>query len=120
MLMFRTWKLGIKSLLLHPMRSALTVLGIFIGVASVIWLLAIGEGISAGKEEIAAEGLTVTPAFIDVHAHLDGNVTWESALKPATGHGIGTAVMGNCGVGFAPCLPEHRDDLTVVGVARPS
>ncbi len=43
---FRTWQLGIKSLLLHPMRSALTVLGIFIGVASVIWLLAIGEGIS--------------------------------------------------------------------------
>ena len=46
MRLFRTWKLGLKSLLLHPMRSALTVLGIFIGVASVIWLLAIGEGIS--------------------------------------------------------------------------
>ena len=46
MLLLRTWKLGIKSLMLHPMRSALTVLGIFIGVASVIWLLAIGEGIS--------------------------------------------------------------------------
>src|SRR5262245_22043232 len=46
MLWFRTWRLGIKSLLLHPMRSLLTVLGIFIGVASVIWLLAIGEGIS--------------------------------------------------------------------------
>ena len=46
MFVLRTWQLGIKSLLLHPMRSALTVLGIFIGVASVIWLLAIGEGIS--------------------------------------------------------------------------
>ena len=46
MLMFRTWKLGIKSLLLHPMRSALTILGIFIGVWAVIWLLAISEGIS--------------------------------------------------------------------------
>ncbi len=49
--MFRTWQLGIKSLLLHPMRSALTVLGIFIGVASVIWLLAIGEGVSMKMQE---------------------------------------------------------------------
>ena len=60
---FRTWQLGIKSLLLHPMRSALTVLGIFIGVASVIWLLAIGEGISqkAQKqiEELGAENIIV-------------------------------------------------------------
>ncbi|MFT5301922.1 MAG: putative ABC transport system permease protein [Mariniblastus sp.] len=63
MLLFRTWKLGIKSLLLHPMRSALTVLGIFIGVASVIWLLAIGEGISkeAQKriEDLGAENIIV-------------------------------------------------------------
>jgi putative ABC transport system permease protein len=60
---FRTWKLGIKSLLLHPMRSALTVLGIFIGVASVIWLLAIGEGISqqAQKqiEDLGAENIII-------------------------------------------------------------
>src|SRR3972149_2348561 len=58
MLLFwlRTWQLGIKSLLLHPMRSALTVLGIFIGVASVIWLLAIGEGISVKAQE-QIEGL---------------------------------------------------------------
>jgi len=47
----RTWQLGIKSLLLHPMRSMLTVLGIFIGVASVIWLMAIGEGISLKAQE---------------------------------------------------------------------
>ncbi len=63
MLLFRTWALGIKSLLLHPMRSALTVLGIFIGVASVIWLLAIGEGISqvAQKqiEDLGAENIIV-------------------------------------------------------------
>ena len=63
MLLFRTWKLGIKSLLLHPMRSALTVLGIFIGVASVIWLLAIGEGISkeAQKqiEDLGAENIII-------------------------------------------------------------
>ena len=63
MLMFRTWKLGIKSLLLHPMRSALTVLGIFIGVASVIWLLAIGEGISKEAqrqiEDLGAENIII-------------------------------------------------------------
>ena len=49
--MFRTWSLGLKSLLLHPMRSALTVLGIFIGVTAVIWLLAIGEGVSQKMQE---------------------------------------------------------------------
>ncbi len=63
MLLFRTWKLGIKSLLLHPMRSALTVLGIFIGVASVIWLLAIGEGISKEAqrqiEDLGAENIII-------------------------------------------------------------
>ena len=63
MLLFRTWKLGLKSLLLHPMRSALTVLGIFIGVASVIWLLAIGEGISKEAqrqiEDLGAENIIV-------------------------------------------------------------
>lgn len=63
MFLFRTWKLGIKSLLLHPMRSALTVLGIFIGVASVIWLLAIGEGISKQAqrqiEDLGAENIIV-------------------------------------------------------------
>ena len=63
MRLFRTWKLGLKSLLLHPMRSALTVLGIFIGVASVIWLLAIGEGISREAqrqiEDLGAENIIV-------------------------------------------------------------
>ena len=63
MLLFRTWKLGIKSLLLHPMRSALTVLGIFIGVTSVIWLLAISEGISKEFqkqiEDLGAENIIV-------------------------------------------------------------
>jgi len=55
----RTWQLGIKSLLLHPMRSMLTVLGIFIGVASVIWLMAIGEGISLkAQEQIESLGAT--------------------------------------------------------------
>ena len=61
------------------------------------------------KEQLNARGLLVTPGFIDVHSHLDGNVTWEHQLKPNSGHGITTTVMGNCGVGFAPCKPEHRE-----------
>jgi putative ABC transport system permease protein len=61
LLWLRTWQLGVKSLLLHPLRSLLTVLGIFIGVASVIWLLAIGEGISRKAQE-QIEGTTSSSA----------------------------------------------------------
>ncbi len=60
-------------------------------------------------QEMDAEGRVVTPGFIDTHSHLDGAVVWESRLEPNSGHGITTTVMGNCGVGFAPCTPEHRD-----------
>ncbi len=68
-------------------------------------------GALAGGEShlvLDATGLLVTPGFIDVHSHLDGNVTWESQLKPNSGHGITSTVMGNCGVGFAPCRPQDR------------
>ncbi len=71
-------------------------------------IVALGESLPPGKKEIDAHGLLVTPGFIDVHAHLDGNVTWEAELKPASGHGTTSAVMGNCGVGFAPCREEDR------------
>ncbi len=73
-------------------------------------IAAIGDLAQApGKEHLDAQGLLVTPGFIDVHSHLDGNVTWEQHLKPNSGHGITTTVMGNCGVGFAPCKAEHRE-----------
>ena len=68
----------------------------------------IGE-VRAGTREIDAAGRIVTPGFIDTHSHLDGAAVWESRLEPNSGHGISTTVIGNCGVGFAPCRPEHRD-----------
>lgn len=66
-----------------------------------------GSVTGAGSEIDATDRL-VTPGFIDTHSHLDGAVLWESRLAPNSGHGITTTVMGNCGVGFAPCRPENR------------
>lgn len=67
-----------------------------------------------GVEEIDATGRIVTPGFVDIHTHYDGQITWESQLSPSSGHGVTTVVMGNCGVGFAPCRPHQRDMLVRV------
>ena len=75
---------------------------------------AVGAVSGAGREEIDAEGLTVTPGFVDVHTHYDGQATWDERFSPSSGHGVTTVVMGNCGVGFAPCRPEDRDTLIKV------
>lgn len=74
-------------------------------------IAAVGDNLAPGREEIDARGLLVTPGFVDVHTHYDGHVTWENRLKPSSCHGVTTAIMGNCGVGFAPCREEHRDTL---------
>jgi len=64
-----------------------------------------------GAEEIDATGLLVTPGWVDIHTHYDGQVTWDDVLAPSAWHGVTTLVMGNCGVGFAPVEPERRDWL---------
>jgi len=66
-------------------------------------IVAIAPGLERGAEEIDASGRLVTPGFVDVHTHYDGQVTWDNRLAPSSDHGVTTAVIGNCGVGFAPC-----------------
>jgi N-acyl-D-aspartate/D-glutamate deacylase len=74
-------------------------------------IVAVGKVAFRGREEIDARGLLVTPGFVDIHTHYDGQVTWESTLVPSSAHGVTTVVMGNCGVGFAPCRPDQHEML---------
>jgi N-acyl-D-amino-acid deacylase len=71
----------------------------------------IGEVAATGQREIDADGLTVTPGFIDLHTHLDAQIGWEPQMTSVTWHGVTTALLGNCGVTFAPCKPQDREFL---------
>ena len=71
----------------------------------------IGKITASAPEEIDARGKLVTPGFIDLHTHYDAQVTWSSQVTPSSWNGVTTVLIGNCGVGFAPCLPERRDML---------
>ncbi len=71
----------------------------------------IGKITGQGAEEIGAKGLLVTPGFVDLHTHFDGQITWTDRLSPSSEHGVTTVMMGNCGVGFAPCRPQEREML---------
>ena len=72
---------------------------------------AIGGAIPKGAEEIDARGKLVVPGFVDVHTHYDAQATWGERLSPSTWNGVTTVLMGNCGVGFAPCHENQRDML---------
>src|SRR5271155_2749703 len=72
-------------------------------------IVAVGGDIATGRREIDADGLLVTPGFVDPHTHYDGQATWDPVLAPSVHHGVTTVAMGNCGVGFAPVAPDRHD-----------
>ena len=74
-------------------------------------IAAVGTNLPPGREEIDARGKLVTPGFVDLHTHYDAQVTWSNRITPSSWNGVTTAMIGNCGVGFAPCRPDQRDML---------
>ncbi len=87
----------------EPMRADLAVAD---GVVT-----AIGSDLGGSKRTIEADGALVTPGWVDVHTHYDGQVTWDDALDPSAMNGVTTVVTGNCGVGFAPVAPGCEQTL---------
>ena len=77
-------------------------------------IVAIGDVDGPGTREIDATGLLVTPGFVDLHTHYDGQAIWSDRCSPSSSHGVTTALMGNCGVGFAPCRAEDHEVLVDV------
>ncbi|MGH7880073.1 MAG: N-acyl-D-amino-acid deacylase family protein, partial [Candidatus Binataceae bacterium] len=71
----------------------------------------VGKDVGSARRTIDADGLLVAPAWVDVHTHYDGQVTWDPQLAPSLWHGVGTVVFGNCGVGFAPAKPDRHSWL---------
>jgi N-acyl-D-aspartate/D-glutamate deacylase len=71
----------------------------------------VGHVSGTGRQELDADGAIVAPGFVDVHTHYDGQATWDARLQPSSWNGVTTAVMGNCGVGFAPVESDDHDRL---------
>ena len=74
-------------------------------------IVEIGTLSGAAREVLDADGALVTPGFVDPHTHYDGQATWDHQLAPSCWHGVTTAILGNCGVGFAPVRPDRHDFL---------
>jgi len=81
-----------------------------VGIAGGI-ITEIGQKLARGRREVDADGALVTPGFVDIHTHYDGQASWDERLLPSAWHGVTTVVMGNCGVGFAPATSGHRQRL---------
>lgn len=74
-------------------------------------IVQVGQVTGSGADEIDAHGMVVTPGFVDIHTHYDGQATWDQEMAPSSWHGVTTVVMGNCGVGFAPARPDKHEWL---------
>src|SRR5829696_6619998 len=74
-------------------------------------IVEVGRVRERGQREVDADGALVTPGFVDIHTHYDGQATWDHQLAPSSWHGVTTVVMGNCGVGFAPVRPADHERL---------
>src|SRR6201996_6487031 len=74
-------------------------------------IVAVGKVEGAAARTLDAGGALVTPGFVDIHTHFDGQVCWDKLVTPSSWHGVTTVVMGNCGVGFAPVRPGTEDEL---------
>ena len=74
-------------------------------------IVEVGKVFGVGRREVDADGALVTPGFVDIHTHYDGQATWSNRMSPSSHHGVTTVVMGNCGVGFAPVRPTDHDLL---------
>jgi N-acyl-D-aspartate/D-glutamate deacylase len=77
-------------------------------------IVEVGRVAVRGQREVDADGAVVTPGFVDIHTHYDGQASWDDSLAPSSSHGVTTVVAGNCGVGFAPVHPGDRDQLVAL------
>jgi N-acyl-D-amino-acid deacylase len=74
-------------------------------------IVEVGQVDGAARRTIGADGLLLTPGFVDIHTHFDGQATWDATLSPSCYHGVTTAILGNCGIGFAPARPDGHEWL---------